>query len=301
MRTWPVLIAVLILTISSDLLAWHAQGHWYIADSATKALPNDVPSFFRESGEVLAFCANDPDLFKECSLRTLDVAESPEHYIDLEYVRNMKLPPTRYAFIQICEQKKLNPARVGMLPYAIAEWTQRLTVAFAEHRRWPEDRAVQIKCLVYAGLLSHYSGDAVMPLHTTIHFDGRADKKNKSPRSGIHEKIDALPGCLSQPIEARFTAGQVHAYESLFDNIVEELQRSHQLVDACYEMEGELPAGEGQKISERVAAFGVERMGAGSAFTASLFLTAWRDSEKVELPKWVERLHAVPSTQPQSR
>ncbi len=301
MRIWPALIAVLILTISSDLRAWHAQGHWYIADSATKVLPDDVPAFFREGREVIASCANDPDLFKECSLRTLDVAESPEHYIDLEYLRGTKLPPTRYAFVQICDQKKLNPSRVGMLPYAITEWTQRLTVAFAEHRRWPEDRAVQIKCLVYAGLLSHYSGDAVMPLHTTVHFDGRAVKKNKSPHSGIHEKVDALPGYLRQPIEVRLTAGQVRVFESLFDDIVEEIQRSHRLVDACYEMEGEFLTGEGEKISERVAAFGMERMCAGSAFTGSLFLMAWRESEKVELPKWVERLHTAPSTQPQPR
>lgn len=269
-----------------------------IAATAAGALPEEVPAFFRGGGTAIASGAIAPDVFKEGSLRALNSAESPEHYIDLEYLEGKELPATRYGFLQLCNQMKLRPDRVGTLPYAITEWTQRLTVAFAEHRRWPEDRAVRAKCLVYAGILAHYSGDAAMPLHTTVDFDGRADEKGKSPRSGIHEKIDALPGRMVRPIDAKPAEGRVRAYGELPKGVMAEIERSHALVDACYGMEKEFPAEDAKEVPERVEAFCAERVRAGSAFTASLFLTAWRDSEKFEVPEWVIKAHEAPATQP---
>ena len=71
------------------------------------------------------------------------------------------------------------------LPYSIAEWTQRLTIAFAEHRNDPENPHVRAKCLVFAGILSHYAADLHMPLHTSIHWDGRDDAGAMSS-SGVY-------------------------------------------------------------------------------------------------------------------
>ena len=72
--------------------------------------------------------------------------------------------------------------------YAVAEWTEKLALAFAQHRRWPENTLVQAECLLTAASLAHYAQDLCQPLHTSVHFDGRALEGGKSPRSGIHEK-----------------------------------------------------------------------------------------------------------------
>jgi hypothetical protein len=78
------------------------------------------------------------------------------------------------------------------LPYAIAEWTERLSIAFAEHRKYPANPYIQNKCLVYAGFLAHYAQDLCMPLHTTIHHDGRANPDGSTPKTGIHPRVDSL-------------------------------------------------------------------------------------------------------------
>src|SRR5581483_6890740 len=95
-------------------------------------------------------------------------AEGPEHYLDSELLKDRPLPPTRYRFIALCAELNLDPSKVGLVPYAIAEGTERLAIAFAEHRKWPQNPYIQQKALVYAGRLAHYSCDLCMPLHTTI-------------------------------------------------------------------------------------------------------------------------------------
>lgn len=118
--------------------------------------------------------------------------EEPDHYIDLELLRGESLPEKRHAYLELCQKLNQKPAQVGYLPYAIAEHAQQLTVAFAEYRRFPEHPAIQMKVQVYAGLLAHYAADLSMPLHTTIHFNGRADPiTGQSPKTGIHARIDA--------------------------------------------------------------------------------------------------------------
>ena len=89
--------------------------------------------------------------------------------------------------------------RLGLLPYAIAETTYMLSLALAEHHRWPDNQAIQSKCLVYAGLLSHYAEDACMPLHATVHWDGRVLPNGQSPRTGIHSRVDGLTESGTSP------------------------------------------------------------------------------------------------------
>ncbi|MCJ7543377.1 MAG: hypothetical protein MUP47_02235, partial [Phycisphaerae bacterium] len=216
---------------------------------------------------------------------------------DIELLEGRPVPPTRYEFVEFCAQRGLKPAQVGLLPYAITEWTQRLTVAFAEHRRWPSDPAIQVKCLVYAGLLAHYAVDCCQPLHTTIHWDGRALEGGRSPRSGIHARVDALPAKLTLTPAELIEGLKAEAVEELFPAILAEIQRSHALVERVYELEAQLPPMESDPpLAPEVAAFAQERMRAAAIFTASLYLTAWRDSAKIEIPDWHRNF--PPATQP---
>jgi hypothetical protein len=295
-------VVVLCISTARPAWAWQAEGHQLIARTAAAALPGDVPAFLREADDTLAEYSTDPDAFKDRNLAALAATEGPEHFIDLEKVpagvlEAKAFPPTRQAYDAMCKPP-WTAARVGTLPYSILEGTQRLTLALAQHRRWPEDRAIRAKCLVFAGLLAHYSGDAVMPLHTTVNFDGPTDAEGKSPRSGIHDKIDALPGRMVHPIDAKPPAKSVRVFDDVLKATWDELQASHALVGKCYELEVEFPNPGAKEVSPRVQAFCAERMRAGSAFTASLFLTAWNDSEKIELPEWVVRAHDAAATQP---
>jgi len=281
----PALLIVLVA--AAGALAWHGPGHDQLTTAAVKGLPKDMPAFFAAGVETIAHVSQDPDLFRLPDQPELRDAEVPEHFFDIELLEGAEPPATRSAFVQLCAKKGIDPAKVGFLPYQITEWTQRLALAFAECRKWPENKAVQAKCLVYAGLLAHYAQDACQPLHTTIHYDGRVGADGKSPRSGVHARLDAL--IATPPVHAAEYAVKVSAFDKLLPAVWKEIQASHALVGKVYELEKDIPA-EGKPAEVKaVADFIAERRAAATSFTASLYLTAWTHSATLALPEWDKR------------
>jgi hypothetical protein len=294
-RIWTALVlgGVLVLLRPQGAGAWLTAAHQAISRGAVAALPTTMPAFFTEGAGVIADASADPDYFRGRAAPQLTSAEGPEHFFDAELLQGSALPPTRYEYIALCQRLGVGPEHAGLLPYAVVEWTQRLMMAFAEHRRWPQDKAIAGRCLVYAGLLSHYAADLCQPLHCTVDFDGRVDKNGQAlgPR-GIHLKVDAL---LTRPEIDPAWARQdlkVQAFPEVFPAVVAEIGRSRALVDAVYALEPKLPAFSDRRVELNVApelrAFERERFGASAAFVASLYLTAWEKSVHVVIPDWVE-------------
>ena len=283
--------AVAILAAGGGAWAWHGQGHDLAARSAVRAARSELPAFFVAGAGTVAHCALDPDLFtRPIGPEPLNSTEGPEHFFDVEMLRGAKPPASRYEYLALCCKMGLKPNRVGLLPYAVTEWTQRLTVAFAEHRARPADEHIRAKCLVYAGILSHYAADLTQPLHVTIHWDGRARADGSSPRSGIHAKIDALPDRLSGDREALVGDLEPAALSDLLAGVLAEIGRSHALVERVYQLADAIPAGSGPLPADSaVAQFTADRMRAAGRFTASLYLTAWKDSAAIKLPAWYKR------------
>ncbi|MEZ5332169.1 MAG: hypothetical protein R2991_08995 [Thermoanaerobaculia bacterium] len=162
-----------------------------------------------------------------------------------------------------------------------------MTVAFAEHRRWPRNRHVREKALLYAGWLAHYAADLCQPLHTTVHHDGRALADLSTPHSGIHERVDALFERVAFDRASAVRGAAIRRFTDLQGSVLAELAASHSLVDRVYELEDALdPDVVGDP---RVTAFTRERYRAAAGFVASLFWTAWQDSATVEIPSWLDR------------
>ncbi len=277
--------AVALLAWEAPAWGWWAEGHALITRAAVQILPAEMPAFFRQGAEHVARISPEPDAERNQALPHLRSASRGEHFLDLELLAGRPLPAQRYEFIRLCAEAGLDPAQVGTVPYAVVEWTEKLALAFAQHRRWPENTLVQSQCLIAAGQLAHYAEDLCQPLHATVHYDGRALEGGKSPRSGIHEKVDALPEKLQlDPIE--LAKGQPLATgDSLMPAILAQLHASNALVDSVYALEGELDNLE----SPRVRAFAEDRARAAALFTASLYLRAWRLSAAIELPEWLQR------------
>lgn len=297
------LILAAVLAASAPALAWHDEGHVYAARAAVEALPDDVPAFFREGRDTIAHGSLDPDVVRSKALPQLRDADAPEHYLDLELLRGRPLPPTRSEFIALCHELGVPPDKAGTLPYAIAERAQWLTMAFAEHRRHPDNPHIRMKCLVLAGILSHYTADLHMPLHTTVHFNGRVEGWDpaavdrgeapavpKTPFTKVHEKVDALP--TKVPFAELFAEplAEPRVAEAIFPFTVEELKRSHALVDRVYELEPRVPAMAEMAIDDpEVRAFTKERIRASAEFTRDVILSAWRSSATLEPPDWLDR------------
>jgi hypothetical protein len=285
-----ITLGVVLLGAPHRAVAWFGEGHERISRTAVTMLPEDLPGFFRAGGTSIAHNSQDPDVFKIVK-NELATTEGPEHFIDLEMLGDTPLPTARFDMLTWCVNNKVPFAKAGLLPYAITEWTERLTVAFAEYRRWPNNVDIQRKILVYAGILSHYAGDTAQPLHVTIHHNGRAGADGKSSATGIHYKVDALieklPANLKIRLESKDT---VEPFKDLFPAIAAELQASHSLVEQVYELESSLPAQNAPLAADGpVTAFARERLRVASLFAARLFVTAWTDSAAVRLPDWHKR------------
>jgi len=288
-RGWNLTAVLIALGIcSAEAAAWHGRGHDLATRAALAALRNDMPAFFVDDTETIAHCSLDPDAFtRPIAPAELHDQEAPEQYFDMELLGGAPVPPNRYAFIEFCAAKGLKPNKVGLLPYAVVEWTQRLTVAFAEHRRWPDNMDIRIKCLVYAGLLAHYAEDLTQPLHLTIHWDGRAKDDGNSPRSGIHNKVDALLGKLQADPCSVAKGWTAQPLGELLPAVLAEIARGRALIDGVYELEAQLPGMEEPlDANGKVADFARGRLDAAGKFLASLYLTAWLDSQKITLPPW---------------
>lgn len=300
-------LLLLLLLLALPAHAWWPAGHSLLTTAAVRALPasdqdgaqsgNAMPHFFRSGWKTIAHCAQDPDVFKNRDAPHLSDREAPEHYVDWESLGGRALPEKRSFFVALCAREKLDPEDIGYLPYAVTENTERLMIAFAEHRKWPQNKNIQLKILVYAGTLAHYAGDLEMPLHVTLDHDGRAKANGVSPRTGIHARLDSL---IEKLAEKKLLSAKTLAHNQqispisgpLFPAILEEIARSRTHIDRAYELENLLPPAKAEEKwtpDAKIIAFGAERGVAASHFIAGLYLTAWRRSADIKLPEWLVR------------
>ena len=287
---------LLVAMLAPQVWAWHGKGHELVTLVALRSLKERIPPWMIDSSLVV-HCSQDPDLFSSLRTDQLRATEFPEHFIDWELLADNELPATRYEFLGLCAKLKQRPAKVGTLPYALSEWAERLTIAFAEHRRYPDNPDIKAKCAIYAGILAHYAADLCQPLHLTVHYNGRVGPSGESPKTGIHAKVDALLGKLVVDPAAAARSIRPTVADRVLPFIVAEIQRSRQLVDRVYELEGQLPeVAAPLEESSDVAHFAAERLRVTSTFLSSLLLTAWERSGSVDLPRWYTRAESESTT-----
>ncbi len=293
MRLPRALVFGVCCAVAGAADAWNSRGHFDVARAAALAQLGDVPEYFRWGADAIGHSAIDPDVMKEREAPLLRHRESPEHYLDLELLDPVggqsALDGLRYDYLGKLVEAGLDPTRVGLVPWAVAENAERLALVFAEHRCWPADPHVQAKTLVYAGILAHYASDMVQPLHTTIHYNGRATAEGNSPGTGIHGHVDGLfeaPG-----FEPPTGPATLELFEELWPAVRAEFLASFARVDEVYELEVALAAlDEGGMWSSELRTFARDRYRRSVDFVGSLYRWAWHRSSEIELAGWMRRI-----------
>lgn len=278
LRTYLLAAALLAAALAGLARAWWVEGHASVAEAACAGLPDDMPKFFRAAAKPLGHLAGDPDRWKNPAAKHLKAAEGPDHYVDLEDYEGEDFPADRYKAIALLQKLKKKPELVGMLPYAIMENYDRLSCAFYDHRADPTSAIIQHKCVVYAGILAHLTGDCAMPLHTTRDYDGKKDKDGNVAQKGIHAKLDAFPekhGLTAEVIARGLKARQI---DDVWAHVVARIKESHKLVGKCYELD---KAGAFVRPTKESRLFVLERCRAGAQFTMDLWYSAWLRSAKM--------------------
>src|ERR1700721_3436929 len=151
MGAMRVVAAVVLLPVMlvQQGLAWGSDGHKMINRLAGEALPKDVPEFLRshEALGALEYYGPEPDRWKSSGEPELNAAQSPEHFIDIEYADLVgELPRRRYDYVRALAfaQKAhpdlaLSPEKVGLQPYVATEVWERLKSAMRDYRKLKED------------------------------------------------------------------------------------------------------------------------------------------------------------------
>jgi hypothetical protein len=289
--------AALLLLVLGSLLQpawpWGNEGHSAINRAAAEKLPPDVPAFLRNAADQLAYLAPEPDRWRQPSELALKRSQEPDHFINLEAVQGMELPPDRYSFYRALDARRretpghpedLLPERVGMQPYITIETYERLVVAFREYR-WAisEHRNpafAEANAIFYAGWLGHYVGDGANPLHTSLHYNGwiGSNPKGYTTSTTVHWKMEGI-FVASNPKVLQFAElvpAQPQQLNHPFQDYLQYLWDSHRYVEQAYQLE---KAGgfDGQGTPES-REFIRQRLAAGATMLRNMWYSAWLQS-----------------------
>jgi hypothetical protein len=151
------IITILFIGLSS----WGFLVHRTIHQIAIYSLPEPLQSFFYQDMTYLVANSTRPD-----TRRNADKTEATKHFIDLEaYGPNAanEMPLNWEAAVKLYSKDSL--IKYGWVPYLIIEQLDKLTNAFRSKNK--------DSILFYAADLGLYIGDAHVPLHTSLIYDGQ--------------------------------------------------------------------------------------------------------------------------------
>lgn len=278
---------------TSTVWAWGDDGHFLVNRSAALNLPEQMPSFFRDAVDELAWLAADPDRWREDSEAALRAAQVPDHFVKLDTLgADFVFPQHRFAYYAELEQMRaaatdeamrtaLQPDQVGSQPYIVIELYDRLVVAFRQHRRLaPEGRGELVagSAITWAGWMGHYVADAAQPMHTSVHYDGWVGDDDNGYRRepGIHwffENDFVIANLDELQVADAIPAASV--LREPFVAYVEYLRESRGFVDPVYRIEA---AGGFDVATEESLAFTRGRLRAATTMLRDLWFTAWVES-----------------------
>ena len=288
-----VAVAMVLLPVMlvQQGLAWGREGHRMINRLAGEVLPADVPAFLRspEAINALEYYGPEPDRWKSPAEPELSMAQSPEHFIDLEYADLVgELPRRRYDYVRALAyaQKShpdlpLSPEKVGLLPYQATEVWERLKSAMRDYRQLAADhqdtKPVECEIVFLAGWLGHYVADGSQPLHTTIQYNGWTgpNPNGYTTEHKIHAQFESVYVAANvKPAEVKpLIAAKPVVLGDVFTDFMAYLRHSHSLMEKTYRLEkAGAFAGAGTPEGK---AFAEERLAAGATELRDMIYSAW--------------------------
>ena len=151
----------LALVLVVGLSSWGFLVHRTIHQIAIYSLPEPLQSFMHKEMNNLVSNSTRPDI-----RRNTDKTEATKHFIDLEaYGPNAANNMPIYWASAVKKYNEDTLLKYGYVPYVIVDQLKKLTTAFRSKNK--------DSILFYAADLGHYIGDAHVPLHTSLNYDGQ--------------------------------------------------------------------------------------------------------------------------------
>ena len=269
MRRWlAVWIALTIVLLPGRADAWGFEAHKYILSRAIPLLPPEIRPFFERFRVTIVEHAVDPDLWRTAGWE----AEPPRHFVDMDAYGPypFKQMPRTYEDA-VARYGKDFVEKNGTLPWRTADIFKQLTEAFAQRQPYAREN---IK--FFSSVISHYVGDAHVPFHAALNYDGQL-----TGQWGIHSRFETE---LFLRFENRMkvTPGPVVTIPDARDAIFDTLVSSFSYVQAILDADKALAQGREvyddeyfERFFAKVQPVLERRLGESIAATASFITSAW--------------------------
>lgn len=181
--TCAVVLAASLVLLPRDAGAWGFEAHKFIAEHAIALLPPHLRAFFEARRVMFVEHSIDPDLWRAVGFAD----EPPRHFLDLDAYGAYPfdaLPRDYDEAIRVHGEEKVRAN--GQLPWRVTEIYDRLLRAFQQMKRgdapgWTYDNVV-----FFSSVLSHYVGDAHVPFHAVVNYDGQLTNQ-----LGVHSRFES--------------------------------------------------------------------------------------------------------------
>jgi predicted AlkP superfamily phosphohydrolase/phosphomutase len=165
------LALLLVAALPASSFAWGFAAHRFVNREAIDELPAPLQALFRANADYVAEHAIDPDLWRGAGRP----GEDANHYLDLDAFGSYPFADIPRVEAEHLKRHGAEARAKGRLPWRVAEVYRELVAAFRE-----KDSA---RVLEQAALLGHYVGDAHVPLHAVVNYDGQLTEQK-----GIHAR-----------------------------------------------------------------------------------------------------------------
>lgn len=270
-------------TLPTPAVAWGFTGHRLVNRKAALTLPSPLRELFAGNADFLAEHAIDPDLWRAAGL----AGEGPNHYLDLDAFGEWPFVEVPRAEAQHLARFGPQAREKGRVPWRALEGYRDLVAAFrAGHAGHVLERAA---------VLGHYVGDAHVPFHAILNYDGQLTGQH-----GIHARYESeMVDRYLRQIEAEMAPGDARSgalpVELVFEALVESAALTDEGLRADRESAGASDFAatpeddryadpyysafferEGPRLTARLS-LAAERLG-------SLWLSAWEEAGRPALP-----------------
>ena len=176
------LALVLPLLAPRDAGAWGFEAHKFIADRVIALLPPGLRELFERQRTAFVEHSIDPDLWRNVGFEE----EPPRHFLDLDAYGPAPFDALPRSYDEAVA--KYGPEKVnaeGTLPWRVAEIHGRLRRTFEQLARPDGPGYASDNAVFFASVLSHYVGDAHVPFHAIVNYDGQVTGQH-----GIHSRFE---------------------------------------------------------------------------------------------------------------
>jgi len=309
-----VLALVLLAASGAPGWAWGGTGHRMIGEVAAGHFPKQIPAFLRSRQAVaqIGLLAQEPDISRNAG-QPHDADSDPGHFVDVSDDGSIlggpklaALPASRRDYDTALRAAGTDEYKAGFLPYNIMGGWQQLVKDFALLRRdiaaqkyarkfamtaaeknsYARSQAVrQLLTLRDLGVWAHYVGDAIQPMHASLHYNGWGEGPNPEgfvTTPGLHAKFEAA--FVDAHIRQQDVAAAMRGYRDCSCTLQERTQNyltaSQAEVVPLYRLE---KAGAFDAATPEAKRFVIQQIAEGAAMLRDLVTDAWRESGKAML------------------